>query len=103
MTSKSWIWELNEAFPVKPVANLIRERTNTNAVIYISFGYRRPSLDFYSERQVIPSDTNTLKKIWAQESYFLLNQQTLSALNLPDSVALGTAEGFTLLTHKSPN
>lgn len=62
MTSKSWIWELNEAFSVKPVAALIRERTNTNAVIYISFGYRRPSLDFYSERQVIPSDTNTLKK-----------------------------------------
>ncbi|MGB5959493.1 MAG: glycosyltransferase family 39 protein [Coleofasciculaceae cyanobacterium] len=102
MTSKSWIWELNEAFPVKPVAALIRERTNTNAVIYTSFGYRRPSLDFYSERQVIPSDTNTLKKIWSQQSYFLLNQQTLSALNLPDSVTLGTAEGFTLLSHKLP-
>lgn len=101
MISKSWIWELNEAFSVKPVAALIREKTTTNAVIYISFDYQRPSLDFYSERQVIPSDTNTLKKIWSQQSYFLLNQQTLSALNLPDGVALGTAEGFTLLVHKS--
>lgn len=101
MTSKSWIWELNEAFPVKPVANLIRERTNSKAIIYMSFGYRRPSLDFYSERQVIPTDTNTLRKIWSQQSYFLLNQATLSALSLPDSVSLGTAEGFTLLGHKS--
>jgi 4-amino-4-deoxy-L-arabinose transferase-like glycosyltransferase len=100
MTSKSWIWELNEAFAVKPVANLIREKTAANTIIYTSFGYRRPSLDFYSERQVIPSDTNTLQKIWSKQPYFLLNQSALSALNLPDSVSLGIAEGFTLLGHK---
>ncbi len=101
MTSKSWIWELNEAFPVKPVAELIREKTKANAVVYTSFGYRRPSLDFYSERQVIPSDINNLQKIWSNQPYFLLDKSTLSALNLPDSVSIGTAEGFTLLGHKS--
>lgn len=101
MISKSWLWELNEAFSVKPVADLIRNKTAANTVIYISFDYRRPSLDFYSDRQVIPADPTMLKQLWSSQHFLLLNQTTLSSLNLPDSVSLGTAEGFTLLVHKS--
>ena len=35
--SDLWIWELNESFPVKPVATLIRENTPPNTVIYTSY------------------------------------------------------------------
>jgi 4-amino-4-deoxy-L-arabinose transferase-like glycosyltransferase len=101
MTSKSWVWELNEAFPVKPVAALIREHTDAGAVVYTSFGYRRPSLDFYSDRRVIPTDIATLQKLWSSQPYLLLDQSTLAALKLPNSVSVGTAEGFTLVAPKT--
>jgi hypothetical protein len=101
MTSKSWIWELNEAFPVKPVAALIREQTAPGAVVYTSFAYGRPSLDFYSDRLVIPANAPALKQLWATQHYLLLDQSTLAALQLPDRVSLGTAEGFTLVAPKT--
>ncbi len=101
MTSKSWVWELNEAFPVKPVAALIQAKTDAKSVVYTSFSYRRPSLDFYSDHRVVPAETKMLKKLWSTQSYFLLNQSTLSTLQLPDSISLGTVEGFTLVTHNS--
>ena len=101
MTSKSWLWELNEAFPVKPVAALIREHTAPRELIYTSFGYGRPSLDFYSDRRVIPADAAALQRLWSTQPYLLLDQSTLATLQLPDSVSLGTAEGFTLVAPKT--
>jgi 4-amino-4-deoxy-L-arabinose transferase-like glycosyltransferase len=98
MTSQSWVWELNETFSVKPVAALIQEHTKAGAVVYISFGYGRPSLDFYSDRRVIPIDTATLQQLWSTKPYLLLDQPTLSAMPLQNPVVLGTAEGFTLVT-----
>jgi hypothetical protein len=98
MTSQSWVWELNETFSVKPVAALIQEHTKAGAVVYISFGYGRPSLDFYSDRRVIPIDMATLQQLLSTQPYLLLDQPTLSALPLPNPVVLGTAEGFTLVT-----
>ncbi|NEQ08794.1 MAG: glycosyltransferase family 39 protein [Moorea sp. SIO4E2] len=96
MSSHSWLWELNEAFPVKPVAALIQENTAPGDIIYTSFSYQRPSLDFYSDRKVIPQDENTLKQLCSTQSYLLLDNSTLAALQLPNQVFLGTAEGFTL-------
>ncbi len=103
MTSKSWLWELNEAFPVKPVAALIREHTAPGAVVYTSFAYGRPSLDFYSDRKVMPADAAALQKLWSTQPYLLLEPSTLAALQLPNSVSLGTAEGFTLVAHSIKN
>jgi len=100
MTSQSWLWELNEAFPVKPVAALIKKHTKAGAVIYTSFAYGRPSLDFYSDRQVIPQGGDDWQRLWSNQSYLLLDQSTLEALQLPDKVTLGTAEGFTLISPK---
>lgn len=97
MSSQSWLWELNEAFPVKPVAALIGEQTAPETVIYTSFSYRRPSLNFYSDRSVIPQDTATLQQLASTPAYLLLDQSTLAALQLPNPVILGTAEGFTLI------
>ena len=101
MMSKSWLWELNEVFPVKPVAAMIREHTTPGTVVYMSFGYGRPSLDFYSDRRIIPADAATLQQRWSTQPYLLLDQSTLAALQLPNSVSLGTAEGFTLVAAKS--
>jgi 4-amino-4-deoxy-L-arabinose transferase-like glycosyltransferase len=101
MTSQSWVWELNEAFPVKPVAALIREQTLPGTVVYTSFTYGRPSLDFYSDASVIPANPATLQQLWATKPYLLLDSATLAALSLPDSVPLGTAETFTLVAPKT--
>lgn len=100
MTSKSWNWELNEAFPVKPVAALIRENTQTEAIVYISSDYVRPSLAFYSDRRVIAANAPALKQLWPTQPYLLLDQPTLKQLQLANSVSLGTAEGFTLVAPK---
>jgi len=97
MTSNVWIWELNEAFPVKPVAALIREQTPPKATIYTSFAYRRPSLDFYSDRAVIPAPPPALQQLSSTQAYLLLDGATLGTLQLRDRVSLGTAEGFTLV------
>ena len=100
MSSHSWIWELNEAFPVKPVAALIREQISPGATIYTSFAYGRPSLDFYSDCKVIPAAAPVLQKLWATKPYLLLDKSTLSQLQLADSEALGTSEDFTLIAPK---
>jgi 4-amino-4-deoxy-L-arabinose transferase-like glycosyltransferase len=97
MSSQSWLWELNEAFAVKPVAALIRHHTEPEAVIHTSFGYRRPSLDFYSDRQVIPADLATLQQLPSTQPYRLLDEPTLSALPARDRTVLGTAEGLILV------
>jgi 4-amino-4-deoxy-L-arabinose transferase-like glycosyltransferase len=95
--SKSWIWELNEAFAVKPVANLIRENTLPQTRVYMSFGYNRPSLDFYSDRPVIAANiSNLLQNLSNEEVYLLLDESNLASLNLPYQV-LGTTDNFTLI------
>ncbi|MBD2453784.1 glycosyltransferase family 39 protein [Nostoc sp. FACHB-87] len=97
MSSQSWIWELNEAFPVKPVAALIRTHTSPGTKIYTSFAYSRPSLNFYCDCQVIPVNAPVFKQMLANKSYLLLDNVTLSRLDLPVSKVLDTAENFSLI------
>ena len=48
--SPLWIWELNESWPVKPVANFIRESDGKEIKLK---GYEeRPSLNWYAERRI---------------------------------------------------
>lgn len=97
MASKLWLWELNEAYPVKPVAALIRSSTPAGTQVYTSFPAYRPSLNFYSDREVIPATAPDLQQRGATGSYLLIDQSLLPALPLPDSQPLGSAEGFVLL------
>ncbi|NEQ78638.1 MAG: phospholipid carrier-dependent glycosyltransferase, partial [Okeania sp. SIO2C9] len=76
---------------------LIQEHTEVGAVIYTSFIYGRPSLDFYSDRRVISMEAVELQELWSTQPYLLLDQATLEVLQLPGSITLGTAEGFTLV------
>jgi len=101
-SSNHWIWELNEAFPVKPVAAIIRIFAPANQVIYTSFDYERNSLSFYSDRRVLPAEDDQLKEIWSKEKapYFLLDQQSWKELKLPSAQILGKAEPNWLLITK---
>jgi len=98
MLSTSWVWELNEAFAVKPVAQLIQEHIPPDTVVYTSFGYRRPSLEFYSDRPVIPADTTTLQQLASTSAYLLVDESTLAILPVRDRVILGSTEGLTLIS-----
>jgi 4-amino-4-deoxy-L-arabinose transferase-like glycosyltransferase len=97
MSSQSWIWELNEAFPVKPVAALIRSHVAPGTKIYTSFAYGRPSLDFYCDCQVIPADVRVLKQMWSEKYYLLLDNGSLDHLNVPMSQVIGKVEELTLI------
>lgn len=103
VTSHHWVWELAEAYPVKPVAAMIQSLTPTSQKIYTSFPYSRPSLNFYSDRQVIPADINQLQQQWEYnpQPYFLLDESTLKNLTLKSVKRVGTTQGWTLITKGS--
>ncbi|MDY7014185.1 MAG: glycosyltransferase family 39 protein [Cyanobacteriota bacterium] len=96
MLSTSWNWELNEQFPVVRVGALIRENTPPD-VVYTSFAYNRPSLDFYSDRAVLAADLPALEQHWQEGRYLLLDPEAVTALTVPDSAIVGTADGWTLV------
>ena len=93
MSSPLWIWELNEAFPVKPVAALISQYVTPGTKIYTSYPYARASLDFYCNCKVIHGDFSVLQS--RENNYWLLDDMTLQKNNLSASQILGKAEGFT--------
>jgi 4-amino-4-deoxy-L-arabinose transferase-like glycosyltransferase len=95
MSSPLWIWELNEAFPVKPVATLIRQHVPPATKIYTSFTYGRPSLDFYCNCKVIPADLSLLQQ--KENDYWLIDNKMLETINLSRSQILGKEETFTLV------
>ncbi|MEM1368686.1 MAG: hypothetical protein AAGG02_11840, partial [Cyanobacteria bacterium P01_H01_bin.15] len=53
MGSSHWLWEINEAFVVEPVAELVRTLP-ADEPVYIWFFHQRPALNFYSQRPVLP-------------------------------------------------
>ncbi|MBE9192020.1 glycosyltransferase family 39 protein [Gloeocapsopsis crepidinum LEGE 06123] len=99
MTSSHWVWELAEAYSVKPVAAMIQKTTPTGQIVYTSFPYDRPSLNFYSDRQIVTATHNQLQQQWQQHSpsYLLLDTPTLKNLQLPAAQQLGSTQGLTLL------
>lgn len=102
MSSPLWLWELNEAYPVKPVAALIKTNTPAGATVYTSFPNYRPSLDFYSDRSVLPKSLPELQNLGGNQAYLLLDQAALTQLQLLNTQTLGTAEGFTLVVPMNP-
>ncbi len=100
VSSRYWIWELNEAYPVKPVAALIQQHTPPGSAIVTSFAYSRPSLNFYSDRRVTPIAPPTIPTYWqtASPPYLLIEQPLLDQLALPNVQSLGNAAGWTLVT-----
>lgn len=118
--SPHWIWELNEAYKVKPIAIEI-SKLPPNITVYTSFDYERPSLNFYSGRQVLPSPQQKLDELaiqfpdfsveelklkwlsihWEQEAQpcLLVQTQQLAKLNLESAIPISNQESvWTLVT-----
>ena len=96
MISPVWVWELNEAFPVKPVAALINTKTPPGSKIYSFLGYR-PSLDFYSDRRVIAANVVTLQELDSHLSYWLLEQKDLAKVSWKNRIDLGNVDNLSLI------
>lgn len=103
MASPLWLWELNEAYPVKPVAQLVQQQTPVNQKILTSYPFNRPSLNFYSDRQIEPATPEKLQRNWDRKAtpYYLLDAEAIEQLKLPSSIPLGTVEGWTLITRSN--
>ena len=99
MSSSHWLGEIKETEPVKPVAAIIRLNTPNDAVVFSSFNYTRPALNFYSERPVLPSTKEQIIQRWQQipGAYFLLDTDTLQEINLEDTKILAQAPPHWLL------
>jgi 4-amino-4-deoxy-L-arabinose transferase-like glycosyltransferase len=100
MKSNYWVWELWEAYPVKPVAAMISQVNPSVKKIYTSFPYHRPSLDFYSDRTIIPASLGELQYYWhySSQPYFLLNASAFNNLQLDSMKLVDEAEGWRLIT-----
>ncbi|MBW4690323.1 MAG: glycosyltransferase family 39 protein [Lyngbya sp. HA4199-MV5] len=105
VASPYWIWELDESYPVKPVAALVRQHTPPDATIWTLYPYSRPSLNFYSDRRIVQTTAETaITDYWQRDPYpYVLVEQVLAAkLALPSVQPLGSADGFVLLTRQKP-
>ena len=102
MISSQWVWELAEAYPVKPVAAMVQRHTPRGQTVYTSYAYNRPSLNFYSDRAVVPASKEELQQRWNDpHPYQLLRSSALGDLPPRQTQLLGTEEGWILVT-RSP-
>ncbi len=102
LLSPHWAWELAEAYPVQPVANLIQAHVPDQQQIHTSYPYNRPSLNFYSQHQVIPASQQQLRRLWRKDptAYLLIDRPTLSALNISPERVVGTVDPWLLVTKR---
>jgi 4-amino-4-deoxy-L-arabinose transferase-like glycosyltransferase len=102
VASDNWVWELAEDYPVKPIAEIVRQGTPVGQEVFTSHKLPRPSLNFYSERQVIVADGPTLKEKWQSlpQPYFLLEKPVLKHLALDNAQVVKTADDWVLVTKK---
>lgn len=100
MISPHWAWELAEAYPVKPVAEMIQMQVPAGQVLYTSYPYNRPSLNFYSQHQVLPASEKQLKRVWrrSDQPYLLIDRSTLSNLALASPRILADRQDWLLVT-----
>ncbi len=96
MGSSFWIWELNENWPVAPVAELARKASNTNVAIHESI--ERPSLNWYTGIRIKPL-RNRKEATWVLTK----NPKLLNKENMNSSIkceTTDTKENWTLLSCK---
>lgn len=102
VASDNWVWELAEDYPVKPIAEIVRTGTPAGQQVFTSHRLGRPSLNFYSQRQVIVADAQTLKQKWQTlpQPYLLLEKPVLKHLRLQNAEVVKTADDWVLVTKK---
>lgn len=99
MMSNHWVWELAEDYSVPPVAAMIRGATPRGQVIYTSHPLNRPSLNFYSDRAVVPASEQALQQHWRNDPhpYQLLKLSALKSLP-PKQTQVWMVEEWVLVT-----
>lgn len=108
VVSPHWIWKLKAVESIKPIAELVQRHTEPNTVIYSSMSQRRPSLGFYSDRQIINQSLTQLREHWLHDTstHLLVDATTSKKLNLPQQ-AIVAEERFNstgwMLAIKSTN
>lgn len=104
MLSPHWVWELAEDYPVAPVARLVERHAPAQTVVYMLTDVRRPSLEFYSDRPVLPISVSAAQALWASPDpiYLLMRQEHLRQwrAQAPDLQVLDKALGWHLV-HQS--
>ncbi len=101
--SPHWNWELGESYAVKPVAEMIQRVTPEKEIIYTSYPHYRPSLDFYSDRIIIPLSNQKLEENIITENksiYLLLSQDDANSSYIMDSKILATTKEWQLVRLK---
>lgn len=95
MGSDFWLWELNEAYAVKPVAALVNQHVPADAEVVTTFSYGRPSLNFYCDRYIAPLTGQPLLDRWQNIPYVLAEAEHLPTL--PAHKEIGRAENMVLI------
>jgi 4-amino-4-deoxy-L-arabinose transferase-like glycosyltransferase len=99
LASPHWAWELAEAYPVRPVAEMIQQHVPPAQRVYTSYNYNRPSLNFYSQHRVQPTSQKQLRRLWRQEApFFLIDRPTLTALKIQPDRIVDQTEDWLLVT-----
>lgn len=98
VTSSDWVWELNEDYPVKPVATMIQDHTQGEP-IYTSHPYDRPSLNFYANRPILSANTDELHHHWHSDApiCLLLDDDSLEQLGLDSEPIVARTPDWRLL------
>ena len=95
MGADFWLWELNEAYAVKPVAALINQHVPATAEVVTTFSYGRPSLNFYCDRNIPVLSSQLLVDRWQNTPYVLAEDYQLPTL--PPYREIARAEGMVLI------
>ncbi len=100
VASDNWVWELAEDYPVKPVAEIVRTGTPAGEQVFTSHRFPRPSLNFYSNHQVIIADGPTLQQKWQtlSQPYLLLDKSVFKHLALKNAKVVKTVDDWVLVT-----
>ena len=82
---------------------MLQAQTPSLEKIYTNHPYFRPSLDFYSDRVVIPQSNQQLEQLWqaSQPVYLLINSDILPVPQLKDQEVLGSGVSWQLITRPS--
>ncbi|EKV03414.1 PMT family glycosyltransferase, 4-amino-4-deoxy-L-arabinose transferase [Leptolyngbya sp. PCC 7375] len=78
--SDFWLWELNEAYAVKPVAAMVKQHVPPEAEVVTTFSYGRPSLNFYCDRNIPTLSSQPLLDRWQDNLYVLAEVHHLDTL-----------------------
>ncbi|MCU0552869.1 MAG: glycosyltransferase family 39 protein [Leptolyngbya sp. Prado105] len=100
MMSNHWVWELQETFPAKPVGVMIQRATPKGQVIYTSYPNFRPSLNFYSQRTIVPEPLEALMKRWKEDPHphLLLDQDAIKNFSEKQIHWLDTTDSWALVS-----